>query len=159
MSSRRAVKRIKIELDTINSSAARPQSRLGLELAGSMVRSQNSRNIAVSKLQPISVSLRLILPQGKVDTKFEGLPSIVHRRAMFEAISTSENHGRISASSSNDSMFTEGWSKTIEDLVADAERHLMHAEAKHDHLLGQIQELQNAPPTVSTSTLRFVYFH
>lgn len=69
---------------------------------------------------------------------------------MFEAISTSENHGRISASSSNDSVFTEGWSKTIEGLVADAERHLVNAEAKQDQLVEQIQALQNAPPTVST---------
>lgn len=96
-----------------------------------------------------------MLLQGKVDTKFDGLPSIVHRRAMFEAISTSENHGRISASSSNDPMFTEGWSKTIEGLVADAERHLMNAEAKQDQLVQQIQELQNAPPTVSTSEPKF----
>ena len=83
----------------------------------------------------------------------------MHRRALFEAISTSENQGRISASSSSDSMFVEGWSKTIEGLVADAERHLMHAEAKQDHLVAQIQELQNAPPTVSTKVLSLNIFH
>jgi hypothetical protein len=68
---------------------------------------------------------------------------------MFEAIAASESIGKLSAGSSTESGFPEGWSKTIEGLVADAERHLMHAEAKHDHLVRQILELQDAPATVS----------
>ncbi|KAG8745765.1 hypothetical protein FRC10_007026 [Ceratobasidium sp. 414] len=133
LSSRRAVKRIKIELDTITSSMARPSSRL--ERVGSMIRSPVSRNIA-----------------GKVDSKFEGLPSIVNRRAMFEAIAASESSGRMTPSLSSESMLPDGWSRTIEEVVADAERHLMHAEAKQDQLIEQIKELQNAPATVASSS-------
>ncbi|KAG9122598.1 hypothetical protein FRC07_000961, partial [Ceratobasidium sp. 392] len=133
LSSRRAVKRIKIELDTVTSSMARPSSRL--ERAGSMMRSPVSRNIA-----------------GKVDPKFEGLPSIVNRRAMFEAIAASESNGRMTPSLSNESMLPDGWSRTIEEVVADAERHLMHAEAKQDQLIEQIKELQNAPTSVASSS-------
>ncbi|KAG8711425.1 hypothetical protein FRC08_015914, partial [Ceratobasidium sp. 394] len=132
MSSRRAVKRIKLELDTISSSMARPSSRL--ERAGSMIRSPVSRNIA-----------------GKVDPRLEGLPSIVNRRAMFEAIA-SESSGRMTPSLSSDPMLPDGWSKTIEEVVAEAERHLMHAEAKQDQLIEQIKELQNAPATVASSS-------
>ncbi|KAG8700981.1 hypothetical protein FRC09_005628, partial [Ceratobasidium sp. 395] len=133
LSSRRAVKRIKIELDTVTSSMARPSSRL--ERAGSMIRSPVNRNIA-----------------GKVDPKLEGLPSIVNRRAMFEAIATSESSGRMTPSWSNEHMLPDGWSKSIEEVVADAERHLMHAEAKQDQLIEQIKELQNAPSNVASSS-------
>jgi hypothetical protein len=50
------------------------------------------------------------------------------------------------------------WSKSIEGIegvITEVERHLIHAEAKHDRLIEQIQELQNAPPTVSKSACRF----
>ncbi|QRV87492.1 Formin-like protein 14 [Ceratobasidium sp. AG-Ba] len=133
MSSRRAVKRIKIELDTVNSNMARPSSRL--ERVGSMVRSPQSRNIA-----------------GKIDSKFEGLPSIVNRRAMFEAMATSEASNKLTPTSSSDSVLSDGWSKTLEEVVAEAERHLMHAEAKQDHLIEQIKELQNAPTSIASSS-------
>lgn len=73
---------------------------------------------------------------------------------MFEAIAASENNGRLTPSSSADSVLPDGWSKSIEEVVADAERRLMHAEAKQDHLIEQIKELQNAPASVS-STYKF----
>ncbi|KAF8743234.1 Guanine nucleotide exchange factor for Rho/Rac/Cdc42-like GTPases, partial [Rhizoctonia solani] len=129
LSSRRAVKRIKMELESISRSAGL-QSRPGLERTGSLVRSPNSRNIA-----------------GKADNRFDNLPSIVNRRAMFEAIA--ENTSKLSGSAS-DPALPEGWSKSIESVISEAERHLIHAEAKHDRLIEQIQELQAAPPTVSS---------
>ncbi|KAF8759903.1 Guanine nucleotide exchange factor for Rho/Rac/Cdc42-like GTPases [Rhizoctonia solani] len=123
LSSRRAVKRIKMELESISRSAGL-QSRPGLERTGSLVRSPNSRNIA-----------------GKADNRFDNLPSIVNRRAMFEAIA--ENTSKLSGSAS-DPALPEGWSKSIESVISEAERHLIHAEAKHDRLIEQIQELQAA---------------
>ncbi|CAE6396665.1 unnamed protein product [Rhizoctonia solani] len=133
LSSRRAVKRIKMELESISRSAG-SQSRPGLERTGSLVRSPNSRNIA-----------------AKGDNRFDNLPSIVNRRAMFEAIAENSTSSKLSSSMS-DSTLPEGWSKSIEDVVIEAERHLIHAEAKHDRLIKQIQELQNVPPTTPTSS-------
>ncbi|CAE7058756.1 unnamed protein product [Rhizoctonia solani] len=127
LSSRRAVKRIKIELESIS----RGSSSRGLERAGSMVRSPNTRNMA-----------------AKVDNRFDNLPSIVNRRAMFEAIA--ENSAKSSAGA--DATLPEGWSKNIEGVISEAERYLIHAEAKHERLIEQIQELQSAPAAETSST-------
>ncbi|CEL59835.1 Rho guanine nucleotide exchange factor gef2 OS=Schizosaccharomyces pombe (strain 972 / ATCC 24843) GN=gef2 PE=1 SV=1 [Rhizoctonia solani AG-1 IB] len=136
LSSRRAVKRIKVELESISRSTG-SQSRPGLERTGSLVRSPNSRNIA-----------------AKADNRFDNLPSIINRRAMFEAIADNTPSSKLSASTS-DSALSEMWSKSIESIegvITEVERHLIHAEAKHDRLIEQIQELQNAPPTTPTSS-------
>ncbi|KAJ1308946.1 hypothetical protein OPQ81_004629 [Rhizoctonia solani] len=130
LSSRRAVKRIKMELESISRSSG---SRSGLERTGSIVRSPNSRNIA-----------------AKADGRFENLPSIMNRRAMFEAIA--ENSASKLSASTSDSSLPDGWSKDIESVIAEAERHLIHAEAKHDRLIEQIQELQSAPLTTATTS-------
>ncbi|CAE6496351.1 unnamed protein product [Rhizoctonia solani] len=127
LSARRAVKRIKMEFE----SASGSQSRPGLERAGSMVRSPNSRNIA-----------------AKGDGRFDNLPSIMNRRAMFEAIA--ENSALKLSASASDPALSEGWCRNIEGVIAEAERHLIHAEAKHDRLIEQIQELTSVPPTAAT---------
>ncbi|CAE6503423.1 unnamed protein product [Rhizoctonia solani] len=132
LSSRRAVKRIKMELESISRPSG-SQSRSGLERAESIVRSPQSRNIA-----------------AKVNPRFDGLPSIMHRRAMFEAIAENNASAKLSASTS-DLALGDGWSMNIENVIAEAERHLIHAEAKHDRLIEQVLELQNAPPTPATS--------
>ncbi|KAG8691085.1 hypothetical protein FRC11_006908 [Ceratobasidium sp. 423] len=132
LSSRRAVKRIKMELESMSRSSS-PQSRSGLERTGSIVRSPNSRNIA-----------------AKANSRFDNLPSITNRRAMFEAIA--ENSSSKLSASTSDSALSEAWSKSVESDIAEAERHLIHAEAKHDRLIEQVLELQNAPPTTATSS-------
>jgi hypothetical protein len=76
---------------------------------------------------------------------------------MFEAIADNTPSSKLSASTS-DSALSEMWSKSIESIegvITEVERHLIHAEAKHDRLIEQIQELQNAPPMVSKSACRF----
>ena len=70
----------------------------------------------------------------------------MNRRAMFEAIA--ENSTSKSSAGTSDSALSEAWCKNIEGVITEAERHLIHAEAKHDRLIEQIQELQSAPPTV-----------
>ncbi|KEP51744.1 RhoGEF gef2 protein [Rhizoctonia solani 123E] len=130
LSSRRAVKRIKMELESITRGSS---TRPGLERTGSMVRSPNTRNIA-----------------AKAESRFDNLPSIMNRRAMFEAIA--ENSTSKLSAGTSDSALSEAWCKSIEGVIIEAERHLIHAEAKHDRLIEQIQELQSAPPTAATSS-------
>jgi cellobiose-specific phosphotransferase system component IIA len=78
----------------------------------------------------------------------------MNRRAMFEAIA-SEGNARLPTSASADSALSESWSKNIENIIVEAERHLIHAEAKQDRLIEQIQRMENAPPTASARSVRF----
>lgn len=72
----------------------------------------------------------------------------MNRRAMFEAIA-SESTSRLSSSTSGESAFYDGWSKGIENIIAEAEQHLIDAEAKQDRLIEQMYKLQSGPSTAS----------